>query len=175
MSPPEGEDSVKCFPARSLAQELSEVNEAHVVWQEACFVQFLSVSANDAHAVIKVAPHIPLLVGAGVRRKRTTVSPTGRVEDDSAGCPPSGVEDLNNKIWQFVAKTFDAPTVKTPLERPSEGAIVRSLPNKNVSLPGANHKPANLKFGSHGGLSILDVDIGLLAISRDTSDDEEDE
>lgn len=61
------------FQAKSLAQEIQEVNEANASWIEVCFVQFLTVGVSDVPKAIEVAPDAPYLASVGARRRRKIV------------------------------------------------------------------------------------------------------
>lgn len=138
--PPEEKDLVRPPPAKALALELQEVNEASVSWQEVCPIHFLSIGAREVQQAIARAPDIFLLAGAGCRQHRGIAKVIGLVLDDVVGSPrqlaaPRGPREgeIDIRLWPpTVAKKVGAPSVKTSLERRSEGKFTSALPNKNA-------------------------------------------
>ena len=156
-------DLDKFIPVKQLACEPGGVDKASVPWTEVCFVQFLNVCAADGFRAIKAASQIPLLGGAGVRRRGSIVSPLGRhveqCEDLTHQCAPHSAlsaKRLDVQIW-FPIDRVREPFAMTPSfvqTRPSEGVFTRATPNKNVShfmeLEFANKRPRDMKFGAPG-------------------------
>lgn len=63
---PDPGDLHKPFPAQKLAMELEEIDAKPSRWTEVCFIQFLGVDKKHVEEVVRTAPYIPLLGGAGV-------------------------------------------------------------------------------------------------------------
>ena len=157
---PEAGDLGRSFPARSLAQEVVEVDTAKAPWTEVCFVQFLSVARHHCLRAIKAAPHVPLLAGAGAQRQ--SICPQGQIDDGEltrhhgmpAPLPNASRGQLDVTLWPP-----KAPKISTPIDtsaprdarRESEGVL--QMPNKNakhLKELEANARPRDIKFGAHG-------------------------
>lgn len=100
------------------------VNDATTVWQEVCFVQFLSVSEGDVYQAIRVAPKIFLIVSVGAQHTRSSfVRPKRHAEFDAVCVEPAHVrreEELHVKMCFFVARGVDT---HRSLRRPKEGRV----------------------------------------------------
>ena len=164
-----------------MAQELEEGNAARIAWTEFCTIIFLTAVVGAVDSVIEAAPNIPVLVGVGAKHHHRITVFDGVVELPcfSAPRPANKDEAFDVRMWFPSATMVDGPKVKTPFERPSEGAITRALPKKIVFLthPGviqlASEKPVNMKCGSLGGGSSIGVEVDFLARAKEGRDDEE--
>lgn len=69
VHPPDGTDLCRQFRAKSLAQEMQEVNETSASWHDACFVQFSIAGVSEVPKISQVAPGTPSI---GRRRSETS-------------------------------------------------------------------------------------------------------
>ena len=148
---PERRDLGKPHPAKALATELQEFNDASAAWSEVCCIKFLSVSANDGYKVVAIAPETKFLASAGARHHQGKVATIG-VFHDGVAEPPHRAdaprlsnrgEQLEVRLWfPIIAKKADGPRVTTPQERPSVGNISGAVQHKHAYL--VSNKPANI-------------------------------
>ena len=185
----EGAELIRPFPAKSLASEIQEANEASIAWQEVCFVQFFSVGCNRVQRVIRVAPDVLLFAGAGCRQPHRTGELRSfvldGVVDSSRPAAAPCLERERRLEVSFWLPTFAATKVndlddKTPLARPSECVFIWALLEKHASATNtttlrhiANTTPANMNFGSRFGVSSIQVEPGSPARSKEENEEED--
>ena len=124
---PERKDFDKPFPAKALAQEMQEVNEGKVDWREVCFVQLCSVSQEALGTILKVAPDIPLLGGAGASSR--SLGDAVHPEADEI-TPPKAQDKLDIVVWPPPRKRDAAKPNFAPSRKHDEGIITHTPPNK---------------------------------------------
>ena len=136
-------------------------------------IAFPRRGCTRSHKVIECAPNIPRLTGAGCRQHH----PRNDVVDSSrpAAAPrPLREEILDVELWPptFVATKVGA-NMKTPAPqaRSSEGTITRALFDETFAQL-AGKRFANLQFGSLGGVSSVQVELGSIAGIQEESDEE---
>ena len=113
-------DQRGCFPARSFAQELEQVDIGKKDWRAVCFIKFLSVRVKSVQEVVSVAPGTPLLAGVGVRNLCVTAQ--GFVGDDAPAQAAQHGRKLDIAFW-FPPKQVDYQQVQSrqARERPIGG------------------------------------------------------
>ena len=77
--------------AKTLALEIEEVDKGSCAWQEVCFMQFAFVGASEVSPILKAAPNIPLLGGAGAPGHHPLRAQEPEAEDGQLTLhPPAG-------------------------------------------------------------------------------------
>ena len=148
----QGKDVIGTSLALASAQEPEEVDTGKFDWSEVCCIQSFCVRMAQAEGIISVAPQMQLLVGAGARHRLGTAK--GLEDDDVAQIAPSD-EGVDVTFWlPPKPKQYKAAGPKTTEERPKEGVITPSKPNKNLQhrqvVEVESRKVSIYKFGSRG-------------------------
>ena len=93
------EDLAAHFPARSLAHEIEEVDKGGSAWTEACFIQFASVVPGCIPAILRSAPNIPLLGGAGAHDPRPLRAQEPKEEEGHVNQHPPAGNHIDARLW----------------------------------------------------------------------------
>lgn len=92
-------DLQKSINARELAEDVEDVFERRIAWQEVCVILFLGSTAARAKEAVGVLPEIHLAGGAGAFRlnllREQSSDPTIHGSDNLL---PSGIDGKNNKL-----------------------------------------------------------------------------
>ena len=91
------------FPAKLLASEFQQVNEANVSWQAVCFLRSFCVGVRDVHEAIASALGILLLANVGGRQHHGIATAKGLAPDEAADAARFGAPFLPKGVTWMLA------------------------------------------------------------------------